>query len=53
MGSACALTAAVAKVWTAPSALEKAPPLVLRDVIPQGLRWRDTLNALSFLPLHP
>lgn len=39
MENACALTAAAAKVWTAPLALEKAPPLVLQDVTPQGHRW--------------
>lgn len=50
MGNACALTAAVEKVWTAPLVLEKAQPLVLQDVTPQGRRWHDTFHApLSFL----
>lgn len=53
MENAWELTAAVAKVWKAPSALEKAPPLVPQDVTPQGHRWRDTFNALlSFLSLR-
>lgn len=53
MENACALIAAVGKVWTAPSALEKALPLVLRDVTLQGHRWRYTLDApCSFLSLH-
>lgn len=46
--NACVPTAAVAKVWTAPSALEKAPPPVLRDVTPLGRRWQNAvLPSLS------
>lgn len=48
MENASVLTAAVAKVLTAPSALGKAPPLALQDVTLQGHRWRDTFHAPPF-----
>lgn len=47
MGSACVLTAAAAKAWTAPLALARAPPRVLRDVIRRDRRLNSIFHSCN------